>query len=150
MICIFKILKKKKNLMMKSSKRILSNVSSRNTSPDPNFKKRTKTNLVTQSNTLMNYFASNKKITNEPEKLDIKQGSILTYFKSELSKTDPNEAESKSKTDAFNLLMQKNQIPKNEPPCTSTQEISEDTSITASNKPTRKCPFYKRIEGFPI
>lgn len=123
---------------MKSSKRDLSTASR----TQNEVKKRSKT----QSNTLLNYFESNKKLINTN---DVKQSSILGYVKREIS-SEEKKSDSKFELDktesnnsAFEILMQK-QVKKEE-------NVEVKPEIFEAKKNTdRKCPFYKRIEGTKI
>lgn len=146
---------------MKNSKRDLS-TASRNGSEQT---KRVKT----QSNTLLNYFDSNKKL--KPEHAEIKQSSILNFFKStvevkkenaELKDLDfkenidikheiKNEPVIKPEKSAFNILMT-SQVKKEEVISTveTKYDVTETDQIESENKSNRKCPFYKRIEGTRI
>lgn len=123
---------------MKSSKRDLSMAS--------RTQNETKKRPKTQSNTLLNYFETNKKVTVSPE---VKQSSILGFIKRE-TKSDEIKSEAgldsvkiESDKSAFNLLMQK-QVKKED-------QVEEKTQVSEAKKqPERKCPFYKRIEGTKI
>lgn len=123
---------------MKSYKRDLSTTSrSQN-----EIKKRSKT----QSNTLLNYFESNKKLintndvkqcsTSDNENREITCQEIKSNLKLELDKTEHDNS-------AFRILMQK-QIKKE-----ATDEVKSEVGEVKKN-PDRKCPFYKRIEGTKI
>ncbi|CAF0851124.1 unnamed protein product [Brachionus calyciflorus] len=153
---------------MKSSKRDLSTASR----TDLDSKKRAKT----QSNTLLNYFDSNKKLIKQ--ETEIKQSSILSFFKSNTQiKQDPDipikndlktevlndeikikkeiKQETISEKSAFNILMQ-SQVKKEEEKAVVSSmvetkfDITDNENESQSNKPNRKCPFYKRIEGTKI
>jgi hypothetical protein len=139
----------------------------RRSSPDSNKAGIKKSKQVqVQSNTLFNYFASNKKFeAKKPE--PPQQSSILNFFKRQNSNSNeekkenleaqnsPNEqlnvkSESVAKHELIetsNILKdEKLSIIKTENTYTEAYE-SESVQETSTSKTTRKCPFYKRIEG---
>ena len=64
-----------------SNKRVLNSNESAKTNESSAIKRLKKATTVQQSNTLLNYFGSNRKI--DPKRDEPKQSSIMTYFKSE-------------------------------------------------------------------
>ena len=115
-----------------------------------NSKKKLKTNESVQTNTLYKYFESNKKPPTPPPK----QSSLLNFFKRESSVSnetlESNETiEKKTESNAFVKLMNPIKIEKEQQRVEEKDEnCSEAASINVTNnKVTRKCPFYKRIEG---
>jgi hypothetical protein len=142
-----------------------------------NSKKVKKTPQIAQSNTLLNYFQSNKTDTVKSVASNVTtsiQNSILSYFKSEKStqnivKTEPIKTELETQkldvkknlaafeNDEGNIL---SNIDWNKFDSTKTENEEKfkeeenydetdniENSSSASTKTLRKCPFYKRIES---
>lgn len=108
---------------------------------------------TTQSNTLFNYFASNKKIeTDETSKIDIKIEVIPDLKPKEEPKLvvvedEPSKAEQNKKFMSLFSTQQTKKEPTERVVLDQTDEIEQTSS---NNKENRKCPFYKRIEGTKI
>jgi hypothetical protein len=113
-----------------------------------NSKKKLKTNESVQANTLYKYFESNKKPPTPPPK----QSSLLSFFKRESNVSnetlESNETiEKKTESNAFFKLMNPIKTEKEQRIEEKVENSSEVISHETNNKVTRKCPFYKRIEG---
>lgn len=130
-----------------------------------------------QSNTLLNYFQSNK--PREPVKPELVQKSLFDYFKSNSIDPTPEDEKINVKYDLVDirqigaqkqqvqikqeqtLIKQEQTLIKNEqkeelisidPELMIEIEDREETTIDVkpSTETVRKCPFYKRIEGIFI
>ena len=109
------------------------------TNADCNLKKKLKPGDSTQTNTLYSYFASDRKPVSQP-----KQASILSFFKREKTTV---AAESCNEKISPEIKLEKSIKP--EPVVLPVNELDDNTSVNEiSTKIARKCPFYKRIEGF--
>lgn len=137
--------------------------SKRRSSPDSN-KATTKKpkKAQPQSNTLFNYFESSKK--DEAKKpQQPQQSSILSFFKREISSSNEEKKENLNLESIDSSIKIKSELDiqneckpvdnsnilktiKAENTYTDSYE-SESVAETSTNKATRKCPFYKRIEG---
>ena len=112
-------------------------------------KKKLKTNEFVQTNTLYKYFESNKKPPTPPPK----QSSLLSFFKRESTISnetlESNETiEKKTECNAFVKLMNPIKTEKEHKIEEKDENSSEAVGLNeTNNKVTRKCPFYKRIEG---
>lgn len=137
-----------------TSKRALSSNSA--SSKIDSSSKRTKQIASQQTNTLFNYFASNKK-TEIEETLVVKneikiESDLIKNEKIEI----PNEIETKKepieKSSFLSIFKQVKTEQKK--PIEPIVENYEATSSSKNKENVRKCPFYKRIEGkflfFPI
>ena len=113
-----------------------------------------------QTNTIFNYFDSNQQSKPEPKPTN----SITNYFKSEKNELSPKPSvkkESQSPLDDFKIQKKvttqlgifnfKKTEPKQEPKSQSSLSNSKSYK-PVSEQPTasRKCPFYKRVEGTQI
>ncbi len=108
--------------MQRSTKRVSSsNLSAKANEDSANKRLKKSSSVQQQSNTLFNYFSSNRKI--DPKPVEPKQSSIITYFKS--------ESQSESKKSIIKSEFEIEPAIKNEViPIVSDDEIELETNIT--------------------
>lgn len=112
-----------------------------------------------QTNTIFNYFDSNQPVKPEPKP----SNSITNYFKSQKTETPnakPVKKESQSPLDDFKIqkkittqssLFNLKTEPKKElKPQSSLSNIKKYKPVSEQPTSSRKCPFYKRLEGTQI